>query len=185
MFTDADNISAITRYNGKPETLGYLDQATSALPYHLKPLTDILILGAGTGSDILQANYHAIKRIDAVELNPQIIKLMQIKYADFTGHLYSQPNINLYIDEARGYLATTRKTYELINISLLDAFGASAGLYSMAENYLYTEQAIQEYLRHISPNGYLSISRWIKIPPRDEPKLMAIKPDINHFIAPP
>ncbi|MDI1231668.1 MAG: SAM-dependent methyltransferase [Methylobacter sp.] len=174
VFTDADNISAITRYNGKPETLGYLDQTTSALPYHLKQLTDILILGAGTGSDILQANYHAIKRIDAVELNPQIIELMQIKYADFAGHLYSKPNVNLHIDEARGYLATTRKTYDLINISLLDAFGASAsGLYSMAENYLYTEQAIQEYLRHVSADGYLSISRWIKIPPRDEPKLLA------------
>ncbi|MDO9424754.1 MAG: SAM-dependent methyltransferase [Methylobacter sp.] len=173
VFTDADNISVITRYNGKPETLGYLDQTTSALPYHLKPLTDILILGAGTGSDILQANYHAIKHIDAVELNPQIINLMQIKYADFAGHLYSKPNVNLHIDEARGYLATTRKTYELINISLLDAFGASAGLYSMAENYLYTEQAIQEYLRHLSPGGYLGITRWIKIPPRDEPKLLA------------
>ncbi|WP_340121368.1 SAM-dependent methyltransferase [Methylobacter svalbardensis] len=174
VFIDADNISAITRYNGKPETLGYLDQTTSALPYHLKQLADILILGAGTGSDILQANYHAIKRIDAVELNPQIIELMQIKYADFSGHLYSKPNVNLHIDEARGYLATTRKTYDLINISLLDAFGAStSGLYSMAENYLYTEQAIQEYLRHVSPGGYLSISRWIKIPPHDEPKLLA------------
>ena len=66
------------------------------------------------------------------------------------------------------------KTYDLINISLLDAFGASAaGLYSMAENYLYTEQAIQQYLQHVNANGYLSITRWIKIPPRDEPKLLA------------
>jgi len=174
VFTDADNMTAITRYNGKPETLGYLDQTTSALPYHLKQLSDILILGAGTGSDILQANYHAIKRIDAVELNPQIIDLVQRKYADFAGYLYSIAHVNVHIDEARGYLAATDKTYDLINISLLDAFGASAaGLYSMAENYLYTEQAIREYLRHVSPDGYLSITRWIKMPPRDEPKLLA------------
>ncbi|MDO9046426.1 MAG: SAM-dependent methyltransferase [Methylobacter sp.] len=174
VFTDADNMTAITRYNGKPETLGYLDQTTSALPYHLKQLSDILILGAGTGSDVLQANYHAIKRIDAVELNPQIIDLVQRKYADFAGYLYSIAHVNVHIDEARGYLAATDKTYDLINISLLDAFGASAaGLYSMAENYLYTEQAIREYLRHVSPDGYLSITRWIKMPPRDEPKLLA------------
>ncbi|MGR9000101.1 MAG: SAM-dependent methyltransferase, partial [Gammaproteobacteria bacterium] len=63
--------------------------------------------------------------------------------------------------------------YDLINISLLDAFGTSAGLYSMAENYLYTEQAVQDYLRHVSPGGYLSITRWIKIPPRDAAKLLA------------
>jgi SAM-dependent methyltransferase len=174
VFTDADNMTAITRYDGNPETVSYLDQTTSALPYHLKQLTDVLILGAGTGSDILQANYHAIKHIDAVELNPQVIDLVKEKYADFAGHLYSSAHVNVHVDEARGYLATTDKIYDLINISLLDAFGASAaGLYSMAENYLYTEQAIQEYLRHASPDGYLSITRWTKIPPRDEPKLLA------------
>ena len=118
--------------------------------------------------------YHAIKHIDAVELNPQVIDLVKEKYADFAGQIYSSANVNLHTGEARGYVATTNKTYDLINISLLDAFGASAaGLYSMAENYLYTEQAIQQYLQHVRPNGYLSITRWIKIPPRDEPKLLA------------
>lgn len=174
VYTDADNMTAIIRYNGNPETVSYLDQTTSALPYHLNQYPDVLILGVGTGSDILQANYHAIKRIDAVELNPQVINLVKEKYADFAGHLYSGAHVNLHVDEARGYLATTDKTYDLINISLLDAFGASAaGLYSMAENYLYTEQAIQEYLQHLSPDGFLSITRWIKIPPRDETKLLS------------
>jgi SAM-dependent methyltransferase len=174
VFTDADNMTAITRYDGNPETVSYLDQTTSALPYHLKQYADILILGAGTGSDILQANYHAIKHIDAVELNPQVIDLVKVKYAHFAGQLYDHANVNLHVGEARGFVATADKTYDLINISLLDAFGASAGgLYSMAENYLYTGQAIQDYLRHVSPGGYLSITRWIKIPPRDEPKLLA------------
>jgi SAM-dependent methyltransferase len=173
VFTDADNMTAITRYNGNPETVSYLEQTTSALPYHLRQHADILILGAGTGSDILRANYHAIKHIDAVELNPQVIDLVKEKYADFAGHIYSSPHVNLHIGEARGFVATSNKSYDLINISLLDAFGASAGLYSMLENYLYTEQAIQAYLQHIRPGGYLSITRWIKIPPRDEPKLLA------------
>jgi hypothetical protein len=174
VFTDADNMTAITRYEGNPETVSYLDQTTSALPYHLKPLSSILILGAGTGSDILQAHYHAIKHIDAVELNPQVIDLVKKKYADFAGHIYSSAQVNLHSGEARGYVETTRETYDLINISLLDAFGASAaGLYSMSENYLYTGEAIQRYLQHVNANGYLSITRWTKIPPRDEPKLLA------------
>jgi len=173
VFTDADNMTAITCYNGNPETVSYLDQTTSALPYHLKQLTDILILGAGTGSDILQAIYHAIKRIDAVELNPQVIDLVKEKYADFAGRIYSSGNVNLQVGEARGYLTATEENYDLVNISLLDAFGASAaGLYSMAENYLYTEQGIQEYMQHVSPGGYLSFTRWVKIPPRDEVKLL-------------
>jgi len=173
VFTDADNMSAITRYNGDPETISYLDQTTSALPYHLRLPADLLILGAGTGSDVLLANYHAIKHIDAVELNPQVIDLVKEKYADFAGPLYSNRHVNLHVGEARGFVATSNKAYDLINISLLDAFGSPSGLYSTAENYLYTIQAIQAYLKHTRPGGYLSITRWIKIPPRDEPKLMA------------
>lgn len=174
VFTDADNMTALTRCDGNPETLSYLDLTTSALPYHLKKLSNILILGAGTGSDILQANFHAIKHIDAVELNSQITNLVKKKYADFAGRIYANANLSLYTDEARGYVATANKTYDLINISLLDAFGASAaGVYSMAESYLYTEQAIKQYFQHVSPNGYLSITRWTKIPPRDEAKLLA------------
>ncbi len=178
VFTDADNMTAITRYNGNPDTVSYLDQTTSALPYHLRQHADILILGAGTGSDILRANSHAIKHIDAVELNPQVIELVKEKYADFAGHLYSSADIKLYVDEARGFVATSKQTYDLINISLLDAFGASAGLYSMAENYLYTGEALQDYLQHLGPGGYLSITRWIKIPPRDETKLLATVIDV-------
>jgi len=87
VFTDADNMTAITRYNGNPETVSYLDQTTSALPYRLNQYPDVLILGVGTGSDILQANYHAIKHIDAVELNPRssilLRKNMQILQVTF------------------------------------------------------------------------------------------------------
>jgi spermidine synthase len=174
VFTDADNMIAIDRYDGNPETLSYLDQTTSALPYHLRSLQNILILGAGTGSDILQAHYHAIDRIDAVELNPQVVELVEKKYADFAGHIYQNPHVNLHIGEARGFVATSNGHYDLINISLLDAFGASAaGLYALSENYLYTEQAIQADLQHLSPGGYLSITRWIKMPPRDALKLLA------------
>ncbi|MGJ0429785.1 SAM-dependent methyltransferase [Methylobacter sp.] len=174
VFTDADNMIAIDRYDGNPETLSYLDQTTSALPYHLRSLQNVLILGAGTGSDILQAHYHAIDRIDAVELNPQVVDLVEKKYADFAGRIYQNPHVSLHIGEARGFVATSNERYDLINISLLDAFGASAaGLYALSESYLYTEQAIQADLRHLSPGGYLSITRWIKMPPRDTLKLLA------------
>ncbi|WP_407939105.1 spermidine synthase [Methylobacter luteus] len=167
-------MTAIDRYDGNPETLGYLDQTTSALPYHLRSLQNILILGAGTGSDILQAHHHAVPRIDAVELNPQVIDLVEKKYADFAGHIYQHPHVNLHIGEARGFVATSDERYDLINISLLDAFGASAaGLYALSESYLYTEQALQADLQHLSPGGYLSITRWIKMPPRDTLKLLA------------
>lgn len=174
VFTDADNLSAISRYDGNPDSIAYLDQSTSALPYHLQDLKKVLILGAGTGGDVLQALYHQTRAVDAVELNPQTIALVKDKHAEFAGNIYSDPRVRLHNTEARGFVATSRDRYDLINLSLLDAFGASsAGLYALAETYLYTEQALEAYLEHLTPGGYLSLTRWIKMPPRDTLKLLA------------
>lgn len=174
VMTDADNMTVINRYESNPEAIAYLDQSTSALPYHLQDLPNILILGAGTGSDILLAKYHQINYIDAVELNPQVTDLVKHHHAAFAGHIYADPKVFLHIDEARNYVVSTRRAYDLINISLLDAFGASsAGLYALSESYLYTDQAIQSYLQHLNSGGYLCITRWVKMPPRDSLKLLA------------
>jgi len=47
IFTDGDNVSVMPEYPADLNRLGYMDQITSALPYHLKKLTHVLIVGAG------------------------------------------------------------------------------------------------------------------------------------------
>ena len=174
VFTDADNVTAITGKSENPLHLAYLDQLSSALPYHLTRLDEVLILGAGGGADILQANYHTIPNIDAVELNPQLINLVNDDYSQFTGNLYQQKNLTLHQGEARGYLAHTRRQYDLIQLALMDGFNASSsGLYALNESYLYTVEALKLYLSRLQTNGYLAMTRWIKIPPRDTLKLFA------------
>ena len=51
---------------------------------------------------------------------------------------------------------------------------ASAGVYSLNENYLFTTEAIEICLERLTPGGILSISTWIKNPPRDNIKLLAM-----------
>jgi uncharacterized membrane protein len=76
VFTDADDMSVLTRFDGDMEKLSYLDYLSSALPYHLLQKPGVLVLGAGGGSDVLQAMYHRAANIDAVELNPQVVDLV-------------------------------------------------------------------------------------------------------------
>ncbi|MES9853770.1 MAG: hypothetical protein ABW170_18285 [Candidatus Thiodiazotropha sp. L084R] len=174
LFVDGDNMSAITRYPETIESLSYLDQTTSALPYHLSTPSEILVIGSGTGSDLLQANYHQIASIDAVELNPQIIELIKNDYADFAGPLYNNRSTHVYAKDARDFLLENRKQYDLIQIGLSDgATASSSGLYALNESYLYTLEAMQDYLSHLKPDGMLSITRWLKLPPRDSLKLFA------------
>ena len=174
VFTNGEGMSVITRYPDSLEELRYLDDQTSALPYHLKQPEELLIIGVGGGSDLLQALYHKVENIDAVELNAELVALVRDKYADYAGNIYKRSNVNIHIAEARGYLSGSKKKYDLIQLSMVDSYGASsAGLYALSENYLYTVEAFRQYLRHLTPGGTLAISRWVKLPPRDSLKLFA------------
>ncbi len=174
IFTDGDNMTVITKAAKDPSQLAYLDQVTSALPYHLADPGSVLIVGAGGGTDILQALYHSAPIIDAVELNPRLIEIVGSHYSDFNGSLYQHDGVSVYAGDVRGFLSQNKKKYDLIQLSLMDAFNASAsGLYALNEDYLYTIEAIKQYLDNLAPGGYLALTRWIKMPPRDTLKLFA------------
>lgn len=174
VYTDGEGVSVITNDDGQRDSFAYTDFFTSALPYHFLNRPKVLILGAGGGVDVLQARYFSAESIDAVELNPQMVDLVNNTYADFAGNLYADNTVHVHIDEARGFVAASNTQYDLIQVALLDAFSASsAGLYALSESYTYTTEALIDYITHLRPDGILAITRWIKVPPRDGLKLFA------------
>src|SRR5690606_8524125 len=122
----------------------------------------------------LFALQHGARRVDAVELNPQAVELVAETYSDFTGRLYDDERVEVHIAEARGFVRRSEDRFDLIQVSLMDSFAASgAGVQALGESYLYTVEAIEEYLQHLGPAGFLAVTRWIKLPPRDILKLVA------------
>ena len=183
LFTDGGGMSVICR-NDEQSDFTYLDYITSALPYHLLDRPRVLILGAGGGADVLQARFLSVAAIDGVELNPQVAELVNIDFGEFSGHLYRAGDVQLHIGEARGFVARSQEQYDLIQVALLDGFSASAaGLYALSESYVYTVEALRQYIEHLQPNGFLAITRWLKLPPRDSLKLAATadRPYFFHF----
>jgi len=174
VFTDGDGPSALTLYDGRLEPLAYLDALTSALPYHLLERPRVLVLGAGAGGDVLQAISHHAREIDAIEINPQVVDLVQRRFVDYSGALYASDPVRIHVAEARRFVAASSDRFDLIQVALLDTFGTSAaGLYALSESYLYTVEALGEYLDHLAPGGLLAITRWVNLPPRDALKLFA------------
>ena len=132
VFIDGEGMSALTRFDGRRESLAHLGQMTSALPYHLLRQPRVLVLGAGAGADVLQAHYHGGPQIDAVELNPQVVDLVRRRFADYAGGIYSTI-ARVHVAEARGFVAASEERYDLIHVALLDSFSASsAGLYALS-----------------------------------------------------
>ncbi len=174
VFTDADSMSAITRFDGRPESVAFLGDMTAAVPFALLDQPAVLVLGAGTGADVLMALFHGASRVDAVELNPQLSGLVADTYGDFAGRIYDDPRVTVITGEARGFVARHVGAYDVIQIGLLDSFGASgAGVQALNESYIYTVEALIDYLDDLAPGGFLAITRWIKLPPRDSIKLIA------------
>ncbi|MFQ6041108.1 MAG: SAM-dependent methyltransferase, partial [Candidatus Poribacteria bacterium] len=82
--------------------------------------------------------------------------------------------VRVIVAEARGFVRSTEERYDLIQVALLDSFNASAsGVYALSESYLYTVEAMREFLGHLKEGGILAITRWLKLPPRDTLKLFA------------
>lgn len=174
LFTDADSLTAITRFEGDLEMVRYLDSLPSALPYHLLERPRVLVVGAGGGSQVLSALYHGAREVDALEVNRQLARLVAEDYAPFAGHLYDRPGVRLHLAEARGYLARTEARFDLIQLDLVDSFAAAAaGAHALSESYLYTVEALEQDLDHLAPGGLLAVTRWLSTPPRDVLKLFA------------
>lgn len=174
VFTDGAGMTVINDGHAETSAYDYLDQLTWALPYHLFRPKTVLVLGAGGGSDVLQARQYGVPQIHAVELNPQMVRLVRDDYGEFSAHLFDRPGVHLHVAEARGFVASGKRRFDLIQLPLLDSFATSSvGLYALNESYLYTTEALTTFIEHLNPGGYLAISRWVNLPPKDTLKLFA------------
>ncbi len=174
LFVDGDSMTPVTRFDGQLEPLAFLDCMTSAIPFSLLDKPRVLVLGSGGGMDVLMARVHGAEHIDAVELDPNLVSLVKETYGEFAGNLYGDERVSVHVAEARGFASRTSESFDLIQVSLLDSFNtAMAGAYALNESYLYTVEALMDYFKRLRPRGCLSITRWLKIPPRDSLKLFA------------
>lgn len=175
IFVDAETAGAITSFEGNTSVLGYLDWMSTAAPYFARPDSPrVCVLGVGGGANVLLALRHGARHVDAVELDANVIRLLREPLHKFSGGLYDRPDVHVHIAEGRAFLQSADEQWDVIDISLVDAFAAAAvGLGAVNETYLYTEEALATYLQHLRPEGVLSVTRWIRTPPRDEIKLFA------------
>ncbi len=171
LFTDGDQMDAITSASDDPRRLAFVAETTSAFAYHIAERRSVLVLGAGGGLEILRARHLGATRIESVELNPQVARLLAVEFRDYTNRLVEQPGVSLHVGDARGYLAAHDDRYDLIQMSLVGSSGS--GLGGLSEDYLHTVEALRLYLRRLSPGGFLSITRFVQVPPRDGLKLLA------------
>ena len=150
----------------------YLDDLTSALPYHLLERPRVLVLRAGGGSAVLQALGSGARSVDAVELLPDLVALTRGRYSGFSGDVYGHPAVKLHLADPRAFVEAGRE--EDFDLIAVDALGASpSGLHALEEERLLTVESMRTMLARLSSRGLLAVTGWTQLPPRGGPRLFA------------
>ena len=139
-----------------------------SLTYHLNPQpAESLVIGVGGGIDIVTARAHGAKRITGVEINSATVDLVSGRYRKFL-QWPEWAGVELIRSEGRNFVRSKPGAYDTIVMSGVDTFAAlNSGAYVLSENYLYTVEALQDYLRALKPGGTMATYRWFFLNPRE------------------
>jgi SAM-dependent methyltransferase len=124
------------------------------------PLRNVLVIGAGTGTDVALALSRGAQRVDAVEIDPRI---QQIGGEKNPNQPYADPRVTTYIDDGRAFLSRTDNEYDLILFALPDSLTLVSGASQLRlESYLFTRESIQEAYDHLSPDGVFAMYNYYR-----------------------
>ena len=178
MDIDSAAGTQILKFGGNLKDVSYLQYELTALGYRLygPPLprqsarsaattgSRALVIGTGGGRDLLSALVFGAASVDGVEINPIIVNdVMRDRFRDYSGGVYDRPERARRPSRTAGASSADRRSrYDIIQASLVDTWAATAaGAYSLSENSLYTVEAFDDYLDHLTDRGVLSMSRWV------------------------
>ncbi len=139
-------------------SLSVLDYHVLKTPYLFQEKPRVLVIGVGGGIDVLNALYHHAESVTGVELQPITVDLHHTLLSGWTGGWFQRPEVTLVAAEGRHYVRSHDDEYDLIQITAVDTFAAqTTGAYVLAESYLYTVEAFEDFLSHLDDDGMLSI----------------------------
>jgi SAM-dependent methyltransferase len=137
-----------------------------ALPYLLNrdssgpPRRDVLIIGAGSGNDVQAALAQGARHVDAVEIDPLLYELGR---ADHPDRPYQDARVAVHIEDGRGFLRSTRTTYDQVVFALVDSLVLHSAYSSLRlESFLFTEEAFQDVRQHLRESGVLVVGNYFR-----------------------
>jgi len=164
VLIDAGAATTMTQYGSDFRNLDYLRYDITNFAHYFRPDSQVVVIGAGGGRDVLSALAFGQKSVTAIEMNKGILDALNQTFGDYTGHLDKDARVRFINDEARSYLARMPGHVDIIQASLVDTWAATnAGAFALAENSIYTTEAWCLFLERLTPRGLMTFTRWHNI----------------------
>jgi spermidine synthase len=159
-----------------------LMSAPPALANVLRPHGEYAIIGPGGGVDVLRAVANGSPSVTGIEINPIIAtSIMRGRYADYSYHLYRQPEVHIHVTDGRSFVRNARQNFDVVQMTLVDTWASTAaGAFALSENSLYTVDAFREYFEHLKPDGIIAITRWEFRQPREALRVVSVATEALH-----
>jgi spermidine synthase len=142
--------------NGKTDGGNGADMATQLLVGHIPMLLhprpdDVLVIGLGTGISLKGLPAHGSRRIDCVEISPEVVEAAAYFSAD-NGNALADPRINLLVEDGRNLLLTHPQSYDVI-------ISEPSNPWQSGNANLFTADFYRLAARRLNPGGLFT--QWI------------------------
>ncbi len=142
-------------YYGRRSAIHYLFWKEHRTP-------EVLEIGSASGGGLRTPLAFSAKHIDAIELVGAMVNAERTMYSEYSGAMYSHPDVTAIIGEGRSYLRSTDKAYDIIQMfSSHTSSSVESGSGAVQTVYLQTVEAYIEYFQHLTENGALQINHHI------------------------
>ncbi len=132
-------------------------------PYERLPensLGDVLVIGAGSGSDVGIALREGARRVDAVDIDPEIMEIGRRENLD---RPYADPRVHSHVNDGRAFLESTDRKYDLVLFALPDSLTLVSGASQIRlESFLFTRQALESVRDHLKPDGAFAMYNYYR-----------------------
>ena len=124
-------------------------------PYDLlgRPPGRVLVLGAGTGNDVAVALAMGAEHVDAVEIDPVILRYGRELHPS---RPYASPRVRVVNTDARAFLNATNERYDVVVLGTLDSMTRLSALSGVRlDNFVYTRDGLRAVGRLLTDRGVL------------------------------
>ncbi|REE91433.1 spermine/spermidine synthase [Paenibacillus taihuensis] len=156
LFVDGGAGSYMYKFNGDLSTMGSLARDIEFLPFAAGSVNKAIIVGAGGGRDILYTLMAGAKDVTAVELSQGLVSSMRTM-SDYNGSILDHPGVHTVVGDGRSVLEKSREQYDLIVLDLVYSQVGGIGGQALSENYVFTREAFETYLKRLTTDGRIII----------------------------
>jgi spermidine synthase len=139
----------VLKINGKPDASNIFDLPTEYMLAYVPLLTHknpktVLNIGLGGGFTLSAIEDFSVKEIDVIEINPAVVEATKKVLSHYNDNALDDPRVNLIIADARNYLSTLKKDYDIIISEPSNPWLSGEGALFTREFYLTAKRHMKE-----------------------------------------